>query len=135
MDIETRVRRRRDGGRREGLIDLEALSPVAHVPEPSGRGPTLERLLDHLDPALDGRLPPNAYVYGPFGAGKSAVVRALFDHLAGLSTASGGVVQTTTRGRTPPSKSRRPRRGFNRRVRLPDACPGAGRSGGSACSS
>lgn len=105
MDIETRVRRRRDGSRREGLIDLEALSPVAHVPEPSGRGPTLERLLDHLDPALDGRLPPNAYVYGPFGAGKSAVVRALFDHLAGLSTATGGVVQTTTRGQTPPVPS------------------------------
>ena len=105
MDIETRVRRRRTGGEDAGLIDLEALSPVAHAPEPSGRGPTLERLLDHLDPALDGRLPPNAYVYGPFGAGKSAVVRALFDHLAGLSTETGGVVHTTTRARTPPVPS------------------------------
>ncbi len=105
MDIETRVRRRRTGGDERGLIDLEAFSPVAHVPEPSSRGPTLERLLDHLDPALDGRLPPNAYVHGPFGAGKTAVVQALFDHLGSLSTEQGGAFHTTTRASTAPVPS------------------------------
>ncbi|ERH13739.1 MAG: hypothetical protein J07HB67_02784 [halophilic archaeon J07HB67] len=98
MDIETRVRRRRTAGDDGGLIDLEAFSPVTHVSEPSSRGPTLERLLDHLDPALDGRLPPNAYVHGPFGAGKTAVVRALFDYLATLSTEQNGAFHTTTPG-------------------------------------
>ena len=105
MDIETRVRRRRTGGDEGGLIDLEAFSPVTHVPEPSSRGPTLERLLDHLDPALDGRLPPNAYVHGPFGAGKTAVIRALFDYLGSLSTEQGGTLHTTTRASTAPVPS------------------------------
>jgi len=105
MDIETRVRRRRTGGDEGGLIDLEVFSPVGHVPEPSSRGPTLERLLDHLDPTLDGRLPPNAYVYGPFGAGKTAVVRALFDHLGTISTEARSAFHTTTRASTPPVPS------------------------------
>lgn len=102
MDIDARItrRRRREGGPRL-IRDYESLSPVAHVAEPSGRGPVLEQLLDHLDPAFDGRLPPNGYVYGPFGSGKSAVVTALFDHLDQLSTETRSVIHTSTRAATP----------------------------------
>jgi len=102
MDIETRIRRRRDDGSRL-IRDYEALSPVAHVDDPSGRGPAFERLLDHLDPVFDGRLPPNGYVHGDFGAGKSAVVTALFAHLTRLSADAGAVIHTSTRVAAPSS--------------------------------
>ncbi|WP_436910819.1 Cdc6/Cdc18 family protein [Halosimplex marinum] len=104
MDIDARIKRRqrRTGGRRL-VEDYESLSPVAHVEEPSDRGPTLERLLDHLDPVFDGQLPPNAYVSGPFGAGKSAVVTALFAHLDRLSTETRSIIHTSTRAATPTS--------------------------------
>ncbi|WP_234403510.1 AAA family ATPase, partial [Halarchaeum acidiphilum] len=68
-----------------------------HDDEPSGRGPTVERLLDHLDPVFDGSLPPNAYVHGPFGAGKTAVVTALFAHLDQLSIQTRSAIHTSTR--------------------------------------
>jgi len=102
MDIEARIqrRRRRDGSPRL-IEDYEALSPVAHVDEPSDRGPAFERLLDHLDPVFDGTLPPNAYLSGPVGAGKSAVVTALFAHLERLSTQTRSVIHTSTRAATP----------------------------------
>jgi Cdc6-like AAA superfamily ATPase len=104
MDIDARInrRRRRDDGPRL-IRDYESLSPVAHTDEPAGRAPVFERLLDHLDPVFDGSLPPNAYVHGPFGAGKSAVVTALFDHLARLSTETSSVIHTSTRAATPPA--------------------------------
>ncbi len=102
MDIEARIERRQ---RREGqprlIQDYESLSPVAHLDEPSGRGPVLERLLDHLDPAFDGRLPPNAYLYGPAGSGKSAVVTALFAELERLCTDRSTAIHTSTRAATP----------------------------------
>ncbi|MXR50639.1 AAA family ATPase [Halovenus sp. WSH3] len=104
MDIDARIRRRqrRDDG--PVLIrDYETLSPVAHVDEPSNRGPVFERLLDHLDPVFDGRLPPNAYAYGPAGAGKSAVVTALFSRLDRFSAEQRSVIHTSTRVRSPSS--------------------------------
>ena len=102
MDIDARIeRRRRRDGRPRLLQDYQALSPVAHVDEPSDRGPVLERLLDYLDPVFDGQLPPNAYVHGPFGAGKSAVVTALFAHLGRLSTETRSVIHTSTRTASP----------------------------------
>jgi len=96
MDIDTRItRRRRDS---TGLVvDDEAISPVAHVAEPIGRGPVFETLLDYLDPVLDGDLPSNAYVWGPTGAGKSAVVTALFAHLRPRRSKPGSIVHTATR--------------------------------------
>lgn len=102
MDIDARIKRRqrREGGPRL-VQDYESLSPVAHIDEPSDRGPVLERLLDHLDPVFDGRLPPNAYVHGPVGSGKTAIVTALFDHLERLSTATQSVIYTSTRVGTP----------------------------------
>ncbi|WP_123534334.1 Cdc6/Cdc18 family protein [Halosimplex salinum] len=102
MDIDARIKRRQrrtDGPRL--VEDYESLSPVAHIDEPSDRGPVLERLLDHLDPVFDGQLPPNAYVSGPFGSGKSAIVTALFRHLDQLSTETRSIIHTSTRAATP----------------------------------
>lgn len=95
MDLDTRIaRRQRD---KTGIvIDDEAISPVAHVAEPVGRGSVFERLLDYLDPAFRGIRPPNAYVWGPAGAGKSAVVTALFSHLQPRRSRLGAIVHTAT---------------------------------------
>lgn len=102
MDIDARIRRRQHRADSQRLIrEHGALSPVTHVEDPSGRGPAIERLLDYLDPVFDGRLPPNAYVHGPFGAGKSAVVTALFARLDDLSVQSQSVIHTSTRASTP----------------------------------
>jgi len=104
MDIDARIKRRQR--RTEGIRlvqDYESLSPVAHVDEPSDRGPLLEQLLDHLDPVFDGQLPPNAYLSGPSGSGKSAVVTALFAHLERLSTESRSIIYTSTRAASPTS--------------------------------
>ncbi|WP_049916967.1 Cdc6/Cdc18 family protein [Halogeometricum pallidum] len=94
-------RRRRGDGSRHPVRDLSALNPTHHLEEPVGRGPTLERLLDRLDPAFDGRLPENLYVHGPKGAGKSAVVSALFAHLAATTPGRRGTIRTTTRAAAP----------------------------------
>lgn len=104
MDITARIRRRQRRGDEPRLVqDHQALSPVAHVDEPSGRGPVFEQLLDHLDPVFDGDIPPNAYVHGPAGSGKSAVVTALFTHLRRLSTETRSVIHTSTRASAPAS--------------------------------
>ncbi|MCD2204737.1 Cdc6/Cdc18 family protein [Halobacterium sp. KA-6] len=102
MDIDARIKRRqrRDDGPRL-VQDYEALAPVTHLDEPSDRGPVLERLLDHLDPVFDSRLPPNAYVHGPCGSGKTAIVTALFGHLERLSTQTQSVIYTSTRAGSP----------------------------------
>ncbi len=104
MDIDARIKRRQRQNDGPQLVrDYEPLSPVAHVEEPSERGPVFERLLDHLDPVFEGELPPNAYVSGPFGSGKSAVVTALFSHLQRLSTETQSVIHTSTRAARPTS--------------------------------
>ncbi len=104
MDIDARIKRRRRRGDSPRLVqDYEALSPVAHIDEPSGRGPVFEELLDHLEPVFEGRLPPNAYVYGPPGSGKSATVTALFSRLSRLSTETRSIIHTSTRAASPTS--------------------------------
>ena len=106
MDIEARIKRRqRYDGEPRLIQDYETLSPVTHIDEPADRGPLLERLLDHLEPVFDGKLPANAYLYGPSGVGKSAVVTALFDHLDQLPTESRTVIHTTTRAQSQVSPS------------------------------
>ena len=98
MDLKARIRRRRRTGNTAPLVlDYEAISPIAHVSEPTGRGPVLERLLDYLDPVFDGGLPPNAYIWGPMGAGKSAIVTALWANLSAQLSESQSVIHTTTR--------------------------------------
>lgn len=106
MDLDARIKRRQHRTERPRLIqEYEALSPVAHIDEPSNRGPVFERLLDHLDPVFGGHLPPNAYLYGPSGSGKSAIVTALFAHLERLSTETQSVIHTSTRVKSPTSPS------------------------------
>lgn len=99
MNIEDRIaRRQRTDDRTRLVLDEEQLSPVWHPEEPIGRGPLIERLLDHFDPAFDGRCPPNGYVHGPGGAGKSAVVSALARELGASISPPTDAVFTTTRG-------------------------------------
>ncbi|UOO93888.1 AAA family ATPase [Halococcus dombrowskii] len=101
VDLAARIRRRRESvGETRVVLDYHAISPIAHVDEPTNRGTVLERLLDYVDPVFDGRLPPNAYVWGPSGSGKSAVVTALLDQLRRVGTRSGSVIHTSTRGGT-----------------------------------
>jgi Cdc6-like AAA superfamily ATPase len=106
MNIEARIKRRqrRDGEPRL-VQDYETLSPVTHIDEPADRGPLLDRLLDHLDPVFNGKLPANAYLYGPSGVGKSAVITALFRHLNRLPTETRTVIHTTTRAQSMTSPS------------------------------
>jgi Cdc6-like AAA superfamily ATPase len=102
MDLKTRIRRRQQSGRGSRVVlEYERVSPVTHVEEPVGRGPVLEQLLDYLDPVFEGELPTDAYVWGPQGSGKSAVVTSLFSHVSKLVTSSAPVIHTTTRAQTP----------------------------------
>ncbi|QSG15420.1 Cdc6/Cdc18 family protein [Halapricum desulfuricans] len=101
MDLAQRIRRRRRrGADRPIVLDYEPLNPVAHVQEPVGRGPVLERVLDHLDPVFEGTLPPDVYVWGPSGSGKSAIVTALFDRLQSMTVQPHAVIHTSTRAQT-----------------------------------
>jgi Cdc6-like AAA superfamily ATPase len=101
MDLKSRIRRRqRNDGSTRLVVDYDAINPAVHVEEPTARGPTLERLLDYVDPVFDGDLPPNAYVFGPGGSGKSAVVTALFEQLRRLLSQSWSIIHTSTRVRT-----------------------------------
>lgn len=98
MNIDERINQRRRRGEKAQLVaDYEALSPVAHLEEPTNRGRLIEQLLDHLEPVFDGTLPPNAYLYGPAGSGKSAVVTALFAQLGRQSLDPQSVIYTSTR--------------------------------------
>lgn len=92
-------RRQRQDGESWLVEEYEPLSPAAHVAEPTDRGQLLERLLDHFDPVFDGHLPPHGYLYGPKGAGKSAVVTALFAGLDRQTVDPGTTIYTTTRVR------------------------------------
>lgn len=98
MDIGDRIARRQTARRGHAVVvDRDQLSPVVHVPEPVGRGPVLEELLDAIDAVFDGSLPPEFAVVGPHGAGKSAVVTALFDALNDRFGRANGRIGTTTR--------------------------------------
>ena len=100
MDIEAMIRRRQRQDDESRLVGgYEPLSPATHVEEPIDRGQLLERLLDHFDPVFDGSLPPHGYLYGPKGAGKSAVVTALFAQLDRQTVDPDTAIYTTTRVR------------------------------------
>jgi len=100
MDIEAMIRRRQRRDDESRLVEgYEPLSPATHVEEPTDRGRLIERLLDHFDPVFEGRLPPHGYVYGPKGAGKSAVVTALFAQLDRQTVDPDTAIYTTTRVR------------------------------------
>lgn len=101
MDFSSRIRRRqesRDDTR--VVLDYHAISPVAHFEEPTGRGSVVERLLDYVDPIFGSRIPPNAYIWGPPGSGKSAVITALFSYMNRSRSLSDSLIHTSTRGGT-----------------------------------
>lgn len=101
MDLKSRIRRRQHSDTDAQLIlDYDAVNPTIHVQEPTGRGPVLERLLDYIDPIFDGRLPPNAYVWGPPGSGKSAIITAFLTQLDELLARSRAAIHTATRARS-----------------------------------
>lgn len=101
MDLDQRIRRRwRRGAEQSLVLDYDLLNPTAHVSEVTGRGPIVERVLDHLDPAFDESLPSDVYVWGPPGAGKSAVISALFSRLEAPATQPRTAIQTTTRAQS-----------------------------------
>lgn len=98
MDIRDRIARRSHAEEGPQVIrDHEAMSPTAHVREPVGRGSVLEGLLDRLDPAFEGGVPPNTYLWGPKGTGKSALVTALFGELRRMGGGSRASIHTATR--------------------------------------
>src|SRR5699024_4700766 len=90
--------RQQSGDDTRVVLDYRAISPIAHIEEPTGRGSVFERLLDYIEPVFGNRIPPNAYVWGPPGSGKSAVVTALFDQLNRSRSLSDTLIHTSTRG-------------------------------------
>ena len=102
MNLRERIARRQRTEHEPRLVhDYDAVNPVVHPDEPTGRGPVLEQLLDHIEPVFDGVLPPSFYIWGPKGTGKSAVVTALFAQLRDLSGRPRSVILTTTRAKPP----------------------------------
>ena len=103
MDLNDGIRRRQRTGDDSPIVrDYESISPISHVEEPSGRGPVLERLLDFLAPVFQEGMPTDAYVHGPPGSGKSAVMTALTAHLSRIVSGSPTVIHTTTRAPSGP---------------------------------
>ena len=98
MDLAERVARRRSQATGDRLVvDWDALNPVVHLPEPVGREALFEALFDAIDPVFDETLPPNVYVWGPPGSGKSAIVSALIPTLKEVLSRH-QPVYTATRG-------------------------------------
>jgi len=78
MDLTERIERRRNrSSNNELIVDRDSLNPAMHLSEPVGRETLFEALLDAIDPLFDHAVPPNTYVWGPQGSGKSAIVTAL----------------------------------------------------------
>ncbi|WP_330633055.1 Cdc6/Cdc18 family protein [Halocatena halophila] len=98
MDLQSRIRRRAESSTETRLIqEYEPISPVAHIEEPIGRGAIIERMLDYLEPIFDGQLPSNAYIWGPAGSGKSAIVTALFRGIRQCRSHTDAIIHTATR--------------------------------------
>ena len=103
MNLEERIKRRKRTTDDTRLMRAaDALNPIAHPTEPTGRGLVIEQLLDVLDPVFDGNSPPDCYVWGPKGSGKSVVVHGLFAHLDRLVGRAAGRIYTSTRTESVP---------------------------------
>lgn len=106
MDLAERIARRRNRRSEDRLvIDRDALNPAIHLPEPIGREALYEAVLDAINPVFDEVLPPNVYLWGPAGAGKSAIVTALMSALRS-ELAGPQQIFTATRGESESSDFR-----------------------------
>lgn len=82
MDLAERIARRRTRQVEDRLVvNWDALNPAVHLQEPVGREALFEAILDKLDPLFECTVPPNMYIWGPRGSGKSAIVTALITTL------------------------------------------------------
>lgn len=98
MDLTERVERRLNRRFEDRLVvNWDAINPAVHMPEPVGREFVFEALLDAINPLFDGSMPPNVYIHGPAGSGKSAVVTALSSVLQRTLTNGRGRIHTATR--------------------------------------
>ncbi|WP_312907272.1 Cdc6/Cdc18 family protein [Natronosalvus caseinilyticus] len=97
MELWERIDRRISDDRNRLLVDEAALNPAIHPDQPTGHGAIAERLLDVLEPAFDGSLPPSCRVYGPPGSGKSVLVSSLFRLLRERFSPGDTPIVTTTR--------------------------------------
>jgi len=100
MNIDAMIQRRQRRNDESRLVlDFEPLSPIAYVDPPVDRTRLIELLLDHLDPVFDASLPPNGYLYGPKGTGKSTIVSSLYTHLGKRIGGRRTAIYTNTRVR------------------------------------
>ncbi|RJX49836.1 Cdc6/Cdc18 family protein [Halonotius pteroides] len=76
MELHDRIARRQRAD--DADPEYDAISPLGHPSEPVSRGAVIEQLLDILSPIFTADRPADGYLWGPKGAGKSAIVRALF---------------------------------------------------------
>jgi Cdc6-like AAA superfamily ATPase len=98
MDLTERIERRRTHRYENRLVvDWDALNPAVHLSEPVGREFVFEAILDAIDPVFDGQLPPNVYVWGAPGSGKSAIVTSLFSALQQTVSRGQRTFHTATR--------------------------------------
>ncbi|MDG5775467.1 AAA family ATPase [Haloarculaceae archaeon H-GB2-1] len=98
MDLTERIERRRNHRYENRLVvDWDALNPAVHLSEPVGREFVFEAILDAADPIFDGQLPPNVYVWGPAGSGKSAIVTSLYSALQQTVSRGQRTFHTATR--------------------------------------
>ena len=82
IDLTERIERRRARSSRDELVvDRDSVNPAVHLPGPVSRAALLEAFLNAVDPLFDRAIPPNTYVWGPAGSGKSAIVTALVSAL------------------------------------------------------
>lgn len=100
MDLVERIERRFDHRAEDQLVvDWDPLNPGVHLHEPVGREYILEAILDAIDPLFEGEQPPDVYIYGPSGSGKSAIVTALVSALQSKLSSGRNALYTTTRAR------------------------------------
>jgi Cdc6-like AAA superfamily ATPase len=95
MELQDRIARRQHAD--DARPTYDAISPLVHPSEPVGRGTVIEQLLDVIGPIFDTERPADSYVWGPKGAGKSAVVRALFAECSRQHGEQTTQIYTTTR--------------------------------------
>jgi Cdc6-related protein, AAA superfamily ATPase len=95
MELQDRIARRQHAD--DARPTYDAISPLVHPSEPVGRGTVIEQLLDVIGPIFDTERPADSYVWGPKGAGKSAVVRALFAECSRQHGERTTQIYTTTR--------------------------------------